>query len=237
MIGYNLTVRSEEPEWMDDLSIDGPLLDATLYQLRWINRLLGAGWPTVEGVARLWQWAGRPHQLSLLDVGAGSGDGSSLLLRWAAWRKVDMHITLIDIHPQTCEAAAYYHRNEPRIQVVQGDVFALEPACADIVTASMLIHHFPTPQLPNLLRAMRRTSRIGVVINDLHRHPVAYASIWLLTRLFRCSHMVQYDAPLSVRRGFRSADFAALQALPDMTWLRYAWRPLFRYLVIVPQTE
>ncbi len=231
----DLTRRSEEPELMDDFSISGPLLTDTLHQLRWINRLLGAGWPTVEGVERLWRWAGQPARLSLLDIGAGSGDGSRLLLWWAAWRRVDLHITLIDIHPQTCAAAAAYHRNQPRVHVQQGDVFALAPGSGDIVTASLFMHHFPAAQLPDVVRAMRRAARIGVVINDLHRHTVAWASIWFLTRLFRCSRMIQYDAPLSVRRGFRSADFEQLRALPDLAMLRYAWRPLFRYLVIVPR--
>jgi hypothetical protein len=236
MMVHDLSIRSEDLELMDDFSIGGQILVDTLNQLRWINRLLGAGWPTVEGVARLWHWAGRPAQLSLLDIGAGSGDGSRLLLNWAEWRRVDMQITLIDIHPETCAAAAIYHHNEPRVQVQQGDVFALPPASADIVIASLFIHHFPAAQLPAVFRAMRRASRIGVVVNDLHRHWLAWASIWGLTRLFQCSPMIQYDAPLSVRRGFRGTDFAQLQALPDLVWLRYAWRPLFRYLVLLPRT-
>jgi hypothetical protein len=55
-----------------------------------------------------------------------------------------------------------------------------------------------------------------------------------MTRLFSRNRLIRHDAPLSVQRGFRPADFERLRDLPDLRGLRYRWRPLFRYLVIVP---
>lgn len=230
----DLSGRAEALELMDDRSIAGHELTEALYQLRWINRLLGGAFPTLEGVARLWRQAGRPDQLSILDIGAGSGDVNRLLLRWATRRKIDLQVTLIDIHPETCAVAAAYYRNEPRVQVAQADVMHLPTRGVDIVTASLFVHHFPSRQLPAILRSMTRVARLGVVINDLHRSLVAWASIWFLTRLFSRNRMIRNDGPLSVRRGFRSADFEQLRRKPELRELRYAWRPLFRYLVIVP---
>lgn len=233
---HDFRVRADEPEIMDDCSIGGAMLTITLAQIRWINRLFGASRLTIEGVARLWRWAGSPNTLSLLDVGAGSGDQSRMLLRWAEQHHVDMTITLMDIHPETCAVAVAYHRGEPRIRVEQGDVLTLAPGRADIVTASLFLHHFSSEQVPEVLRVMLGASRLGIVINDLHRHVIPWAFIWLATRLLTRNPMIQFDAPLSVRRGFRAEDFRRLQQYPDFQWLRYAWRPLFRYLVIVPQT-
>jgi hypothetical protein len=85
-----------------------------------------------------------------------------------------------------------------------------------------------------MLRTLAGASRLGVVINDLHRHPLAWLGIWLMTRLFSRNRLIRHDAPLSVQRGFRPADFERLRDLPDLRGLRYRWRPLFRYLVIVP---
>lgn len=230
----DLLHRVEALELMDDLAIGGDDLAEALVQLRWINRLLGGAFPALEGVVALWQQAGCPGQLSILDIGAGSGDVNRAVLRWATRRKVAVQVTLLDIHPETCAVAAAYYRNEPRVRVVQGDVLHLPVRGVDIVTASLFLHHFPNHQLPAVVRAMARAARLGVVINDLHRHPVALASIWLLTRLFSRNRMIQHDAPLSVRRGFCAADFEQLRAWPELCELWYVWRPLFRYLVVVP---
>jgi 2-polyprenyl-3-methyl-5-hydroxy-6-metoxy-1,4-benzoquinol methylase len=231
----DLASRSEKLELMDDRSITGGELIETLTQLRWINRLLGAAWPTLEGVSCLWRRAGQPARLSILDIGAGSGDVNRQLLSWAARHKIQLNLTLVDIHPATCGVAAAYYRDEPRVQVIQSDVFRLAPHHADIVTASLFLHHFPAGQVPAVLQTMQQTARLGVVVNDLHRHWLAWASIWAATRLLSQNRLIRHDAPLSVRRGFRSADFSRLQALPELAGLTYAWRPLFRYLVIIPK--
>lgn len=233
----DLTQRSEAAELMDDLTIGGPELAETLAQLRWINRLLGAAWPTLEGVVYLWRQAGQPAQLSVLDVGAGSGDVNRRLLGWANQRRIALQLTLVDIHPDTCQVAAAYYRGEPRVRVVQGDVLQLSEYQADIVTASLFLHHFPAAQVPAVLTAMGRTARLGVVINDLHRHLLAWAFIWLATRLFSRNRLIRHDAPLSVQRGFRPADLNHLKAIPELTHLSYYWRPLFRYLIIVPDAS
>jgi len=228
----DLSVRSELQELMDDHTIGGNELTRALHELRWINRLLGAAWPTLEGVAYLWRQAGRPEQLTLLDVGAGSGDANALLLRWAAWRNIDLRIVLVDIQLETCAAAAELYKDEPRIHILCADLLDLAPRSTDIVTASLVVHHFPAAELPAVFGAMRRAARIGVVVNDLQRHLVAWASIWTATRLFSRSRMIQHDAPLSVRRGFRRADVDALRATPGLGDLRCSWRPFFRYLMV-----
>ncbi|HXV42578.1 MAG TPA: methyltransferase domain-containing protein [Anaerolineae bacterium] len=233
----DLATRSEASELLDDLSIGGSELAETLAQLRWINRLLGAAWPSVEGVARLWLETGRPAQLSILDVGAGSGDVNRLLLRWAGWCKVQIDITLMDIHPDTCAVAQAYYRGESRVHVVQGNVFQLTAAQADIVTASLFLHHFPAAKLAAVLKSMLEAARLGVIVNDLHRHPLAWAFIWAATRLLSRNRLIRHDAPLSVWRGFRPADFERLKQTSGLTGLKYAWRPFFRYLVIIPKEK
>lgn len=230
----DLSHRAEALELMDDPTIGGHDLAESLVQLRYINWALGAAFPTLEGVERLWRQAGRPAHLTLLDVGAGSGDGNRLLLRWASLRRVHLRITLLDLHAETCALAADYYRNEPRVRVQQGDLHDLPPRSADIVTAALVLHHIPAAQLPDMVRTLAHAARLGVVINDLHRHPLAWLGIWLLTRLFSRNRLIRHDAPLSVQRGFRPADFERLRDLPDLRGLRYRWRPLFRYLVTVP---
>lgn len=232
----DLTVRSEAPELMDDRSIGGEELVEALRQLRWINRLLVGARPTVEGVQRLWRQAGCPARLSILDIGAGSGDVNRRVLGWATRRNLPLDITLVDINPDTCAEAARFYRDEPRVRVQQGDIFDLPPQSADIVTASLFVHHFPTAQLPQVFETMLQAARLGVVVNDLHRHWFAWGFIWVATRLLSRNRMIRHDGPLSVQRGFQGQDFERLRAAtPALARLSFAWRPFFRYLVIVPK--
>ncbi len=230
----DLTYRSAALERMDDRSIGGDELAEALRQLRVINQVLGSAWTTLEGVLRLWRAAGKPDRLSILDIGAGSGDINQLLLGWATRRGIVMRITLMDIHPETCAAAATYYRHEPRVQVVCGDVTRLGIRVADIVTAALFAHHFSSEQLPDMFRSLTQAARIGVVVNDLHRHGLAWAAIWAATRVLSRNRMIRHDAPLSVQRGFRTADLRQLQAAPGLSQLTYAWRPFFRYLITLP---
>jgi 2-polyprenyl-3-methyl-5-hydroxy-6-metoxy-1,4-benzoquinol methylase len=233
----DLRERSSADELMDDRSIGGQELAEALAQLRLINQVLGGGGPTIEGVVQLWRKAGRPRTLDLIDIGAGSGEVARRLCAWADQRGIDLHITLIDIHPDTCAVAAAFHQHEPRITVRQGDAFALEANGCDIVTASLFTHHFPADLLPPLVSAMARAARIGVVINDLQRHRFAWLAISLATRLLSRNRMIRHDAPLSVRRGFHRSELEALRNTPGLESLRCRWRPWFRYLVTVTRGE
>jgi 2-polyprenyl-3-methyl-5-hydroxy-6-metoxy-1,4-benzoquinol methylase len=229
----DLRQRSTAPERMDDFANGGRELAKALGQLRLINRLLGAAWPTLYGVRRLWRQAGRPRRLHLIDVGAASGDPNRLLLRWAKIAGVDLRITLLELNPETCAHAQAYWAAEPRVSVQQGDLFALAPQSADILTAAMVLHHFETPRVADALRVLRRAARLGVVVNDLHRHPVAWWFIWGATALLSRNPMIRHDAPLSVARGFARADLVQLQRLEGLGDLRCRWAPLFRWLLLL----
>ena len=233
----DLRERSRALELMDDPSIVGAELREALRQLRWINGLLVGFLPTLEGVDVLWRQAERPPTLRIVDVGAGSGDTARVLLQWAALRGVDLRIVLVDIERDTCREAAAFNRDEPRIHVVQGDLYALPFGGCDIVTASLVLHHFTSEQVPPVLGALQHAARFGVVVNDLHRNIVAWLLIALLTRLLSRNRMIRHDAPLSVRRGFRAADFRVFRATPHLRSLRWRWRPFFRYLIIAPATS
>lgn len=228
----DLSQRSTAPERMDDPAHGGRELAVALRQLRLINRLLGAAWPTLWGVKRLWDEAGRPSQLHLLDVGAASGDPNRLLLRWARRAGVELRLTLLELNPETCAHARQYWADEPRVTVQQGDLFDLAPGSADLITASMVLHHFSTPDVARALQVLRRGARLGVIVNDLHRHWLAWWFIRGATALLSRNPMIRHDAPLSVARGFARADMLALRRSEGR--LRFYWAPLFRWLLLLP---
>ncbi|MEK3914548.1 methyltransferase domain-containing protein [Paenibacillus sp. FSL H7-0331] len=229
--------RAEEPELMDDFTIGGAALREALHHLRLLNRIFGASAPTLYGVKRLWLDAGKPRKLTILDIGCGSGDVNAHLLKWADRNRIELQLVLIDITEEACEEARLYFQNEPRVQVRKDDLFSLPEACADIITGTQFVHHFAADELPGVVDKMLKASRLGVVINDIHRHWIPWAAVWLVTRMLSNNRYILHDGPLSVAKGFRSADWQHLRKTLDTPEMFYAWRPLFRYVVVLNKTR
>lgn len=230
-----LQEREIKPEHMDDTSQGGPQLQEALVHLRRLNRLFGAAAPTLYGVKRLWKAAGSPKELSILDIGAGSGDVNDKLLRWALEEGVRLNVKLVDMTEEAVKEAGLYFWNESRVQVCRGDLFELEDESADIVTGTQFLHHFTGDELEQAARQMLRSSRMGVVINDIHRHPISWTAVWLATRIISRNPYIRHDGPLSVAKGFRGEDWRRLRETLelDKAEFKYVWRPLFRYSVMI----
>jgi 2-polyprenyl-3-methyl-5-hydroxy-6-metoxy-1,4-benzoquinol methylase len=225
--------RAEEHELMDDYSSGGEELREALRHLRLLNRIFAAASPTLYGIRKLWKAANKPKRLSILDIGSGSGDVNLKLLKWADANKIKLHITLVDITEEACEEARMFFHNEQRIQVIRCDVFALKEAVADVVTATQFVHHFREEELSAVVSSMMQASRLGIVINDLHRHWLSWTAVWLTTRAISKNRYIRNDGPLSVAKGFRSEDWRRLRQALEAPELYAAWRPLFRYVVVI----
>lgn len=231
-----LRSRATAPELMDDLAQGGAELREALRHLRRLNRLFAASGRTLYGVVRLWERAGKPRRLTILDIGAGSGDVNRALLRWADAEGIELAITLADRTKEACAEASAYFAAEPRVGVVCRDLFELGGQAADIVTASQFVHHFDDDELPAVAGAMLHAARLGVVIQDIHRHWLPWAAVWLATRLISSNRYILNDGPLSVAKGFRAADWERLGERLRTSEIDYSWRPLFRYVVTIPKT-
>ncbi len=230
-----LAERSPLPELMDDFTKGGAELTEALVHLRRLNRIFGAPGPALYGVSKLWESLGRPRRLTVLDVGAGSGDINLRLLRWARKQGVQMNVILTDVTEEALAESKRLFRGEPRVTFERSDLFDLPSRCADVVTASQFAHHFDSERLPRVIGRMLDVSSTGIVINDIHRHWIAWSAVWLVTRLVSANRYIRHDGPLSVAKGFRRSDFhdaAKKLSIPNMT---VSWRPLFRYSVIIPK--
>ncbi|WP_456428884.1 methyltransferase domain-containing protein [Rhodocaloribacter sp.] len=209
--------RLHAEELMDDLSITDDRLLRALDELRWVNRLLG-GYATTMRVLAPYLEARRGRAVRLLDLGAGVGDYAEHIVRWADRRGLDVSVTAVDANPVTvAHARRTLDRRLPpklraRIHVAVEDALALPYAddAFDVVMAAMFMHHFRAEDAVSLVREMNRVARDGILVNDLHRHPLAYYGILVPARLLPVSPMFRHDAPVSVLRGFRRADLEAV---------------------------
>lgn len=231
----NFTARATTPELMDDLSLASDELRQNLDELETINTWLGGYRPVLAALARLRPRFPAGHPLRLADLGSGGGDTLRHVAAWARRQGVPVALTGIDANEFMLTYAAAKSAAYPEISYQQVDIFSPEFAAQpyDILTASLFCHHFTDAELVGLLRRWHRQAQVAVVINDLHRHPLAYYSIKYLTRLLGGSRLVQNDAPLSVARAFSRADWQRLLAQAGITQYELRWCWAFRWQVVV----
>ncbi|GAB3852000.1 hypothetical protein GCM10028822_19240 [Hymenobacter terrigena] len=220
---------------MDDLTLANDALRQNLDELETINTWLGGYAPVLNALQRLKNRFPTGRSLRLADLGSGGGDTLRHIARWARKSSVSVELAGIDANAFMLEYATAKSREYPEISYRQFDIFSPEFQAQpyDVLTCSLFCHHFTDEELVALLQQWHQQAGLAVIINDLHRHWLAYHSIKWLTRLLGGSYLVRHDAPLSVARAFRRQDWVALLARAGITKYELRWRWAFRWQVII----
>lgn len=219
---------------MDTASISDEHLRSALEDIRRLNRLLGSHRATKMGLGPALE---RCSHLRLLDVGTGSGDYLARFVHWGRHAGTRIRAVGVDCNPVTVGFARAWLddvlppslRDQTRVEIGNALDLPYEDDAFDVTHASLFLHHMGGTDAVQLLREMDRVSRLGIVVNDLHRHLLAYAGIWALTRLFRMAPMVQHDGPISVRRGFLKSDLTTLAHKAGLPFPTILWHWPFRW--------
>ncbi|UOQ98973.1 methyltransferase domain-containing protein [Hymenobacter sp. 5317J-9] len=227
--------RASGPELMDDLTLASEALRQNLDELETINTWLGGYQPVLNALSRLWPRFPPGRPLRVADLGSGGGDTLRQVARWARKKGLNVELVGIDANEFMLDYAATKSQDYPEISFRQFDIFSPEFQAQnfDVLTCSLFCHHFTDDELVTLLRQWQEQAQVAVVINDLHRHWLAYHSIKWLTRLLGGSYLVRHDAPLSVARAFRREDWEALLARAGITRYELRWRWAFRWQVVL----
>lgn len=230
--------RSYEPELMDG-PLDNPgLLYENLDELRVINRFTGAYSKMFSIIKHL--LADCKTSATILDIAAGAGDFLHYILKRKEELACPIKLVGLDLEPHAKE---YAFRQYPDLAsqsewIVDDyrnvELYNIKP---DIITCSLFCHHLTDEDVVNLLHFFSLNARKGFIINDLVRHPFAYHSIRILTRLFSRSKYTKYDAPLSVLRGFKKNELESYLNLAFVDRYAIIRTMFFRYIISAPGVE
>lgn len=221
---------------MDDFSITDARLEKALENLRQANRWLGGHASLRSALAPLVHPGAR---LRLLDVGTGAADAPAHLVQWADARGAHLEVVAVDANPATADyARRLLDRWLPphlraRVRVDVQDALALPYAegAFDGVTAALFMHHFDREKAVALLHEMQRIARRGLVVSDLHRHPVAYYGLKALGAVMPVSPMFRHDGPLSVLRGYTRGELQELARAAGLGTVSIRWHWAFRWVL------
>ncbi|WP_421763483.1 methyltransferase domain-containing protein [Ekhidna sp.] len=227
-----LEYRSEEIEIMDDLTISGEVVDQTLRELNTINRRLGGNQISVSSYKKIASKAN--GNIMLADLGCGGGDIMVEMAKWSRKNDVKASFVGIDANENIVKYALRNTKRYSEITYQSINIFSddFKKQKFDVIHCCLFVHHFTNDQLVSLFKQFSDQARIGVIINDLHRHPLAYWSIKLLTSLFSKSEMVKNDASVSVSRGFKKKELVSILKSAGIEEFRLKWKWAFRWELI-----
>jgi len=226
--------RSVEIEIMDDLNCTGDVLYQTLRELEVINKWLGGNSITLDAIEKLLASHSNAGEVSIADLGCGGEDMLRLIDAWGKEKNLKMNLIGIDANPNIIEFAKRNQKDYPHIRFQTCNIFSEEfrNQKYDVVIGTLFYHHFSHEQLVHFFKQLKRQVAIGFIINDIHRHWLAYYSIKALTRAFSKSSMVKYDAPLSVLRAFKKQELLKIMDESFAENFSIRWKWAFRWQVI-----
>lgn len=227
--------RHPGPELLDGPHIPKEDIQQNMRELAFINTWLGGHAINLAGWKKFChRWPQKTHW-HIAEVGCGAGDNLNHLSKAGTKQGVIIQSTGIDINPHAIQLARQQldHVGFNWIQSDYRDVFFADSDKPDIIFASLCCHHFDESDLLHLLQWMRDYAKYGFFINDLHRHPLAYFSIRILTQLCSRSYLVKHDAPLSVLRGFTRNEWNKFLQEAGIQAPSIQWKWAFRHLITV----
>lgn len=228
------TSRSTEREIMDDFQGDVSTLKSVLSDISRVNRILGGNRITINAVARLME-AHPQEKYTIVDVGCADGAMLKEIANYCRSQKIAVDLIGIDLNADALHLAKKALVDYPEIKFLQQDVLQLKkfhPNC-DILTTTLVIHHFTDAQLTILLKQFTQLANIGTVINDLHRSRWAFYLFKLFSLVFLKTETARIDGLTSIRKGFKKKDFVRFSGqLPDFHH-SIVWKWAFRYLWIM----
>jgi 2-polyprenyl-3-methyl-5-hydroxy-6-metoxy-1,4-benzoquinol methylase len=230
------TNRSTKIEIMDDLDMSGELLLNSLDQLARINKWLGGNKITIDGVKTLLKNHPTDKAFSIIDLGCGHGDMLRKVADFGRKNGFKFQLFGLDANQATIDYAIQLSANYPEISYGKEDVLSTEfqTRTYDIALCTLFLHHFEDKVALDFIQTLLKNSKIGVVVNDLHRHKLAYSLFKLLTTVIS-NHMTREDGLTSILKAFKRKDLQRFsQKLNFKSTI--TWRWAFRYLWIIKKT-
>jgi len=215
----DLRHRSTEPEWLDR-GVGEEETRQSLADLRTVNRWLGARRALLSAVKAHLPPGGR-----LLDVGCASADVPAFLLERLPGPALAVGLDVRAVH---------LRHAAPAVKPVVGDLRCLPFADStfEVVTASLVLHHFDTPCVAELLRGLYRLARRALVVSDLHRAAVPLVFGHLVFPLLFRSRVSVHDGLVSIRRGFRPRELRRAFVEAGLPHVRIRRRFPYRLLAV-----
>jgi 2-polyprenyl-3-methyl-5-hydroxy-6-metoxy-1,4-benzoquinol methylase len=227
--------RTDAPEIMDDFELEGDVLKDALDKIAQINQFLGGNKLTLKSVAKLLKKHTDLNSITIVDVGCGNGDMLRKLADFGLKNNLKFELIGVDANRFTVNYAIDLSKEYSNISYRCQDIFgkSFSELKYDIVLCTLTLHHFKNNDIIKLLTLFDKNSKLGFVINDLHRNSIAYRLFQVLCFVFRMNKMSREDGLISILRGFKKQELVAFSKKLRFENYSIQWKWAFRYQWIV----
>lgn len=225
--------RSSEKEIMDDFTMKGVLFRDTLDKLEIINRFLGGNKVTINGLKELLKNQSKNKIITIADLGCGHGDILRDIAKFGRKNNYTFRLIGIDANIAAIAYAKELSKEYSELSFKAIDIFSedFKKQSYDIVLCTLFLHHFKNNELISFLKTTIEKATIGVVVNDLHRHKLAYY-LFKLIGFFVKNKMIREDGLTSILRAFKKKDIENISKQIKV-YFSVQWKWAFRYLWIL----
>ena len=225
--------RSSETEIMDDFTMKGVLFRDTLDKLEIINRLLGGNKVTIKGLKELLKNKSKNKIITIVDLGCGHGDILRDIAKFGRKNNYTFRLIGIDANIAAIDYAKELSCEYSELSFKAIDIFSedFKKQSYDIVLCTLFLHHFKNNELISFLKMTIERATIGVVVNDLHRHKLAYY-LFKLIGFFVKNKMIREDGLTSILRAFKKKDLENISKQIKV-YFSIQWKWAFLYLWIL----
>ena len=213
---------------MDDFSLEGMHLRENLDILSTINKWLGGNQITLNGVDKLVRSEPEHRKFKIVDLGCGNGDMLRRISKLGDKMGYEFDLVGIDANKDSINYAKELSAGYKNITYLQLNIFSEDFKVHeyDIALLTLFLHHLSNEEIMANLNMIRNKSRLGVVVNDLHRNKLAYYLFSIISVFFN-NRIVRNDGLVSILRAFKRSElenFAKkLKIKSDIRW-RWAFR-------------
>lgn len=227
----NTKHRTTKVEIMDDFSINGEMLYKTLNTLARINKWLGGNKVTLDSLKLVLDNAPKNVPITIIDLGCGGGDILRRISKFGKKEGYTFKLIGVDANKGAIAYARHLSKNYDNISFIACDIFSEEFKTLeyDLVLSTLFLHHFKEEQIISILNQLINKAKLGIIVNDLHRHKMAYYLFKIVCLTIK-NQMIIDDGLTSILRGFKREELASfsnkLQVTPQIKWkwaFRYQW--------------
>lgn len=225
--------RSKEKELLD-LGSDHYTSDEYIHCMKMlfrVNKIFGFFHSTVKTLKKI------PNASTLVDVGCGGG----LFLLHLNKYFPQMRLIGMDISSEAIclaqqellkwqkanltDKVSFHLQKKPKLELSTNHF--------DIVLTTMVCHHLNDEELILFIQDALRSARLAVIINDLHRHTIAYWLYALISPFIFKNRLITHDGLISIRRGFKRAEWESLLQKAKILHYEIQWCFPFRWKVVL----
>lgn len=194
-----------------------------------VNQLLGCFHGTVKLFKKL------PLTTSIMDVGCGAG----LFILHLSRLFPNMKFHGVDISAEAIAMAldekykfSTDTKNVTFEQLPQPEL-SYNESSVDVILANMVCHHMSDQEFILFLQQAEHVVKNQIIINDLHRHTIAYCFYYIFSPIIFRDRLITHDGLISIKRGFIRKELKALLDQANIRHYQIKWCFPFRWRVII----